>query len=285
MSLLRSSLRAHTSLNQCRCSWPIAPFRGGRATQEPCTRAGWGSRGFLLGHEHVQHSPWGWQGSSAIPRFRNCLGEGFSSSQVAVLVARVRAWHSELLTGHLQWSQDCGAASWIAFAGILAAPWRHTRDLAQTRGAWTSRGTQLLWGILRPPSPSPGCSQPRCRGAQPQPTSCLAPGCPVVLSFIFIYLYGECNKTPAGNGGDSLPFPASRPWAGANKEAHCAAQTCLPVLSCARGRGAKKGLCVSVPAPGPSANTRLPAAGSLAAPWDGVSWGRSFTSGGKQGWG
>lgn len=146
-------------------------------------------------------------------------------------------------------------------------------------------GTAAVGHPVTPPSPIPGCSQPRCRGAQPQPTSCLAPGCPVVLSFIFIYLYGECNKTPAGNGGDSLPFPASRPWAGANKEAHCAAQTCLPVLSCARGRGAKKGLCVSVSAPGPSANTRLSAAGSLAALRDGVSWGRSFASGGKQGWG
>lgn len=110
---------------------------------------------------------------------------------------------------------------------------RH-KELAQTWGAWTSRGAQLPWDPI-----------PWCCGAQPQPMSCLASGCPIVLLLlwiIFIYLYGECNKTPPGNGGDSLPFHASQPWAGANKEAHCAIQPCLPEPSHMWGQGVKKGL-------------------------------------------
>lgn len=289
MSLPRSSLQAHTSWNQCRCAWPMAPFSGGRATQEPCTRAGWGCRSFLPGHEHVQHWPWGWQGLRVLPRVPDCLGEGFSSSQVAVLVARVRAQRGKPLAWSLQHPWGCRGASWIAFAGISAAPWRDTRDVVRTQGARTSRGAQLPWGVpghpLPPPRVLPAPALQDSAPAHVLPGSRLLRGSPLLLWIVFIYLYGECNKTPAGNGGDSLPFPASRPWAGANKEAHCAAQTCLPAPNCVRGRGAKKGPCVSVPAPGPSADTRLPAAGGSAAPWDGTCWGRSFTLWGKRGWG
>ena len=153
-------------------------------------------------------------------------------------------------------------------------------DIPGGTGAVGHPGTPLPPpGVLL--APVPWGSAP----AHVLPGSRLPRGSPLLLWIVFIYLYGECNKTPAGNGGDSLPFPASQPRAEANKEPHCAAQTCLPAPSRARGRGAKKGPCVSVPAPGPTADARLPAAGGSAAPQDGVSWGRSFTLGGKRGWG
>lgn len=117
---------------------------------------------------------------------------------------------------------------------------RH-RDTASWGAA--PEGTRRAWGA---PSrcPVPGCpsltfppSRPR-HGAQPSPRPAwlqAAPWfCSPPLNCIYLFIW-RCNKTPAGNGGDSLPFPTSRPWDGLNKEAHCAAQTRLPAPGCVRG--------------------------------------------------